>query len=389
MNSISRELLVALVCSLCMLSFLAATILCLHHYLMLGKHQTRRHILCLIVAYAFCTLAYGMPTLRILNVDLFIRLRPLYVLFSAYGIIFSFKFIFLITQIGTPRRFGWWNYAVPVLLTIGLWVWTGGIPYTMRHQMLTMSDRLNGDDPLIYNIYRLLPWICSIYILSYGSVVFFYIKKYRDMIVNYSASEEHTSFGWLYVDYALIIASSLLPVARMSFYWGYTNVLFLYPIILPVWVMLVVYNAIKGSYVLVPTLAPEEEKTSEEEGEKKNQTRVGIRLIDRHQFERYMEEKKPYLNPDLCITDMVLDLCTNRTYLSNYINKEYGVNFKTLINGYRLRELERLRKQQTDKTKKKGNMDLVLEAGFGSYRSYLSSSKREYKEHKLPFNKVG
>ncbi|MDR1003488.1 MAG: hypothetical protein LBL97_00550 [Prevotellaceae bacterium] len=379
-----KEQIVALVCSLCVVSFLVATVLCLQHYLTLGKERPRSHIWCLVIAYTFSVLAYGSVTIRSINVAWAVYLHPLYILFFAYAVIFSYKFIYMITQTGSPRRFDRWNYIVPVLLAVGFWGWSNRIPYEERCRLMSAPDIISWDTPFIHNAYMLLPLLCSVYILGYGIAIYPYIRRYRAMIIDYSANEERTSLGWLYADYAMIMASALLPVARLSYYWGFNNLMYLYPVIVAVWVILVSYNAIKGSYVLVPLLAPEEPAAVDGKSLPR-----GLRLIDRRQFEQYMEEHKPYLNPDLCITDMVLDLCTNRTYLSNYINQEYGVNFKTLINGYRLRELERLQQQQADKKKgKKGTMDLVLEAGFGSYRSYLSSSKREYKKSKLPFNRM-
>ncbi|MEI3096093.1 MAG: hypothetical protein V8T33_07025 [Parabacteroides distasonis] len=43
------------------------------------------------------------------------------------------------------------------------------------------------------------------------------------------------------------------------------------------------------------------------------------------------------------ITDLAAGLSTNRSYLSAFINKEYGMNFCRLINRCRLMALDRLR----------------------------------------------
>ncbi|MDR0506886.1 MAG: AraC family transcriptional regulator, partial [Dysgonamonadaceae bacterium] len=99
--------------------------------------------------------------------------------------------------------------------------------------------------------------------------------------------------------------------------------------------------------------------------------------IDPEHFARYLLEKKPFLNPQLRITDMAVDLCSNRNYVSAFINREYGMNFSRLINRCRLKELKRLRlsPEHADST----NMELVLAAGFSSYRSYLRVKSREDK----------
>lgn len=98
-------------------------------------------------------------------------------------------------------------------------------------------------------------------------------------------------------------------------------------------------------------------------------------MVTRKHFERYLRDKKPYLNPNLRITELAAGLNTNRTYISSFIKKEYGMNFCRFINRCRLQELDRLRLQPSNA--KKTNIDLVLMAGFSNYRSYLRVKKEE------------
>lgn len=97
--------------------------------------------------------------------------------------------------------------------------------------------------------------------------------------------------------------------------------------------------------------------------------------FDRKYFERYVREKKPYLNPKLRITDLATELKTNRSYLSTFINCEYGMNFSRFVNRCRLNALDRLRvaPENADKC----NMELVLMAGFNGYRNYLRVKNEE------------
>ena len=57
------------------------------------------------------------------------------------------------------------------------------------------------------------------------------------------------------------------------------------------------------------------------------------------------------------------------------------MNFCRFINCCRLEELDRLR--LSPRMKSKSNIDLVLMAGFSSYRSYLRVKKEEDKERVL------
>ncbi len=70
-----------------------------------------------------------------------------------------------------------------------------------------------------------------------------------------------------------------------------------------------------------------------------------------------------------------MDLNTNRTYLSNFINREYGMNFSRWINRLRLQELERIRFDPT--CRKLSGMELVVQAGVSNYRAYARVKKAE------------
>ena len=51
---------------------------------------------------------------------------------------------------------------------------------------------------------------------------------------------------------------------------------------------------------------------------------------------RCLEQEKPFLNPKLSLGEMALAVGTNKTYLSNYINKALGTTFYELVNAYRV-----------------------------------------------------
>lgn len=50
-----------------------------------------------------------------------------------------------------------------------------------------------------------------------------------------------------------------------------------------------------------------------------------------------MEEKRLFLKPDLKITDLVSEVGSNRTYVSNCINRNSGSSFSEFVHGYRIR----------------------------------------------------
>ena len=72
------------------------------------------------------------------------------------------------------------------------------------------------------------------------------------------------------------------------------------------------------------------EKSTEEFETKSTKQRYLQRL------DQLMQEEQLFKNPDIKITDIVVMLGSNRTYVSQLINEEKGVNFREWINRYRV-----------------------------------------------------
>lgn len=57
---------------------------------------------------------------------------------------------------------------------------------------------------------------------------------------------------------------------------------------------------------------------------------------------RLFDEEQIYREVDLRIQDVAIRIGTNRTYVSGAINKNFGVRFSGFVNGYRIREAQKL-----------------------------------------------
>lgn len=82
----------------------------------------------------------------------------------------------------------------------------------------------------------------------------------------------------------------------------------------------------------------------------------------------FIEKEKPYLNPELTLTDLAKQLGMGRNQLSSVINQGMGDNFYNFINGYRIEEVKRLIKE--DLQKRHNLLSLANEAGFNSKSSF-------------------
>ena len=81
---------------------------------------------------------------------------------------------------------------------------------------------------------------------------------------------------------------------------------------------------------------------------------------------------------DLRITDLMQAFHTNRTYISRFINREYGMNFSRYINMLRLREMEALRNDPA--CSRLPEEERACLAGFSNFRSYQRVKRMAEKE---------
>ncbi len=91
-------------------------------------------------------------------------------------------------------------------------------------------------------------------------------------------------------------------------------------------------------------------------------------------LQRLMSTDKPYLNSELTIHSLSQQLSTNTKYLSYIINKEFGLNFNSYINKFRIDEAKRIFKTEEGKLY---TMEAISEQiGFRSKSTFNSAFKK-------------
>jgi len=129
------------------------------------------------------------------------------------------------------------------------------------------------------------------------------------------------------------------------------------------------------------------------------QLTIGVQLVDEYQMpatqeeqvedvipgdeaeklrplmEALFEKEKIFKNPELKIWDLAGMLGTNRTYVSRFINQEYGKNFCSHVNYFRIQEVKSI----IVSNKNMSNEQLAELCGFGSvnslYRAFYNFEK--------------
>lgn len=277
-----------------------------------------------------------------------------------------YRFVSIITGTGERRRFNRLHLIIPFLFTAISVISDMSAPVGQQSAIIFLGENGSNSKIWFWIMYVLTTTIFIVYNTLYPFLNLRNIHRYRQFIVNYSSDAYHASLGWLAVIQILILITVPVPLAGLLF--GAPTVAFSYFAwvgALPYFLnyLILCYNLLNDNYLII---RPEDIKEN---------VPVKTITIDRKQFEHYLREKKPYLNPNLRMTDLAAGLNTNRSYISGFINREYNMNFCRLINRCRLHHLDRLRHLSSNAMK--DNMDLVLMAGFSNYRSYLRVKKEE------------
>ncbi len=295
---------------------------------------------------------------------LFVYLNSLcYCSFIMMSVTF-YHVVFWLTRVDSSEHFSTWHYGLPVLIPFALLVWSLFVPLDVQVAIVAVDSPLEDVYFYFTRFFTSQLMVAFLFCLCYTLLGLKRLFRYWHVTRERSGDMGEPPLRWLGSVLLLFLVSLCMPLLEPLFaesYW----VDFLPIGILLLQFSIISYNVIVGNYVLCPC----------ERGASGD--RLVIKkppLLNKERFEKYMREEKPYLNPELKITTLTGGLQTNRTYLSTFINRTYGMNFNAYINDCRLREMESL---LADSTYAGECMtELAIRAGFGCYHSYRRAKKR-------------
>jgi len=221
------------------------------------------------------------------------------------------------------------------------------------------------------------PEMRFVYGLIYITLTLVRLKKYYT-VINQTSDTVRKPKKWVWFLIVLMLTSlinsifaSLFPreVAYKSFIAIFTS-----GTILCQHIVLTYYTIRRQFLLYVVVNEPNNPSVNIPEGEPTEKRRItktvsGSSLpLTIHTLEAYIKKEKPHLNRDFKMTDLEKVFGTNRTYISNFINETYHVNFNRYINRLRLKEIERLLKLPSNKGKIPSQ--LIHKAGFTDIRHY-------------------
>jgi AraC-like DNA-binding protein len=99
-----------------------------------------------------------------------------------------------------------------------------------------------------------------------------------------------------------------------------------------------------------------------------------------------LKTEKPFLNPQVSITDLSEKLSVSTKNLSQVINQSFNKSFFDFINTYRIHEVQQILKESKDD--KLTVLEAMYEAGFNSKSSFNTAFKKETGQTPTEFRKM-
>ncbi len=107
------------------------------------------------------------------------------------------------------------------------------------------------------------------------------------------------------------------------------------------------------------------------------------KLIIKEKLINFIQDEKPYLDPEISLNSMADLLAVSRKNLSQIINQEFKQNFNDFINKYRIEECKNILLACPEKS----ILEVLLEAGFNSkptfnilFKKYTGLTPKEYRK---------
>jgi AraC-like DNA-binding protein len=298
--------------------------------------------------------------------------------------VFFFRIIRYLTRLEQAERFSPLHYLVPALIGAVFLVWSLFVPFDVQVAIVKSRElSIEGEYALYSWLFTSKPVLRMVFLLAYyGFTARVLVRYYRR--ASHPDSPVRKPARWvvflIILSLAFVLTSvtaTFLPRNRLAAS-AYTAVAALG---VSGQYILLTFHIIRRKYRLYAVHPePEADDTpetveNEESGEPKDVRRLHAGKLTRRRLNAYFREQKPYLQANLKITGLTEALDVNRSVLSAFINRTYGMNFNRFVNQWRLKEVEHLRALPSNRGVSVAK--LVSEAGFADLRQYYRALERD------------
>jgi len=246
------------------------------------------------------------------------------------------------------------------------------LPHLVLFVFAFLRILLNIKIPFIYRY-----GVFNLQTVTYMIACFVVIINYRKEIKNYYSSIQKLNLTWM----LYIVGAFFLMWMVDLFTFIFNDIKLLDPTIASylvfvslminfVFAILIFYKALQHPEIFAGI-------TEEEKPQKYEQSRLTEAEKEEYlqMLEYYFINEKPYLNPELTISEVAGKLNVSPKYLSQVINESIGKNFYDFINSYRIEEAKKQLNINADS--KKTVLEVLYESGFNSKSAFNSAFKKQ------------
>ena len=287
-----------------------------------------------------------------------------------------YELIYEATRLEVDDRFKRRHFFLPAFITLLLLVVVILTPEEVQFDFISSHGNNRGKSIPFFWISGNKMFIRLVFSVVYTVLGFSRLRSYRTVVLNYSSNTRTNRLSWVF--WLLVLSASLIPIPLLGSIMerlklANSSWLYLQAGLLMIQnAYLCVYVIHWQSFVYLPEKIWHEKTDKftscvDEDAQATSAVRKYAGL-NKNILENYMEEQKPYLNPDLRISDLAASLGVNRTYVSSFINDEFQMNFSCFINRYRYDAFKKLTQIPENATLTKAAQAEM--AGFNSLRSF-------------------
>lgn len=329
-----------------------------------------------------------VATIFLSHVVYFHRLKHIYLHFDlmfVFGSLCIFPTYYLYIKLLTYKSRIEWNEIKHFLPAIGMLV-AVSITYLLmssEHKELYIKNYLYGigklkDAPFIIQVQLALGYLLQILYLAQIVLSFFKIRKfvanYNERISNFYSNLEDKTLEWpKMILYSFAVSSVFTIITNFlgrAFFDKSPLVLFITCIAYSTLLFVLGYLGYMQNHTVKNF---EEDNNIEPQKESVNESEKTSRRKLKSQIQKLFEKEEIYKNPELKISDIACKLNTNRTYISSFINIEYGCSFSTFVNRYRIIAAKELLSDKIYRTYSLEHISTLV--GFGSLHSFIRAFK--------------
>ena len=225
--------------------------------------------------------------------------------------------------------------------------------------------KISGSAPIFQTVVMLMGGL----ILYYFGFCIYMLRKHRQLIhENYSGAPGSITVNWMIVIVTLQIFVFLLKIVLTrvipDYYSANVNIIADWYCFSFMTFLLVVLGIWQKS---IPVFIPPTEDISQSVVQADDLKRYQLKI------EKYMDEHKPYLDPELTIEKLSELTRIKKLLLSQTLNKAFNKNFFTFIKEYRVRHVEAELKNKSNK--ERTILDIAYMSGFNSKSGFHRAFK--------------